>query len=747
MTLLAMVELLLATLLYPLRHAARTVARHLVVVRIPVLIVVIAGALYSVPQIRELFSVSVAAVDAHGSVVHARVAKEGQWELFTIWLSTALLGFSVWHSTRTLLRFNLVRGDEIVWGPPNPLFQTWAPRVLGAAIPLLVAGGFLGANGSGARWWCAFAAFGGGVSVALVTAFRRPLLHMQSVVREGAAVDRDWSDAPKRTWIISVTMFVLVNALALWPSNAAMAAQYCGPLPSLMLLAALFVMATSPLVFQATRKRVMIFALLLVWACGLQDIGRDWVDNHRISLASSDRTASPDSAIALDDYLARWPRCERAYFVSAEGGGIRAAAWTALVLARLDRELGDHVFGDCLVGASGVSGGSLGLAAFVAGRQALRPGMPAGADNNCTGPADDTAIADELECRLAWMMTRDFITPTLVAMFTTDQLQRLLPTAQWVRLPDRGVALETAFARAFNLAFPGADGNGTDSAFGKAFAFSDLYRSAPPSAKPRWTPVLLLNSTEVHTGRRVIQSGLEIPFDNEGASVDFPAARILNAWTAPHEVSLIGAVHNSARFTYISPAGTVRAGSTNTPPVQLVDGGYFENSGATTLLDLVRLFRMKHPNIPAVVIHISNDGQAVSRDDRLGVLPDTCPTAPAAHINATDSERPFGEILPPPYALYMTREARGEYARKALQREVPSTDFAWMRLYEHAGGYPLPLGWRIGDCAMCEMIAQFHADANRSQLVNATLVRNRDTHLPFVATENCKFSGTIAMMR
>src|SRR5262249_56752622 len=49
------------------------------------------------------------------------------------------------------------------------------------------------------------------------------------------------------------------------------------------------------------------------------------------------------------------------------------------------------------------------------------------------------------------------------------------------------------------------------------------------------------------------------------------------------DVPLSTAAHLSARFTYVSPAARFVADNTHA-----VDGGYFENSGATTGVDILR---------------------------------------------------------------------------------------------------------------------------------------------------------------
>lgn len=124
---------------------------------------------------------------------------------------------------------------------------------------------------------------------------------------------------------------------------------------------------------------------------------------------------------------------------------------------------------------------------------------------------------------------------------------------------------------------------------------------------------------------------------------------------------MFSAVHNSARFTLVSPAGTVRRRFETLG--QVVDGGYFENSATTTLAHVIERFRATTgTDAPVTVIHISNDP---------GVAPfapdgdDRCPTPPPAE--AIDIQ---GELRAPLTALLATRDARGQYAREELGEQI-----------------------------------------------------------------------------
>src|SRR5262249_782482 len=75
---------------------------------------------------------------------------------------------------------------------------------------------------------------------------------------------------------------------------------------------------------------------------------------------------------------------------------------------------------------------------------------------------------------------------------------------------------------------------------------------------------------------------------------------------SPDDVQLSTAAHNSARFTYISPPGTIR-NHDQTIVDRILDGGYFKAYGATGANALARAVRGVEPGVGALVIVISND--------------------------------------------------------------------------------------------------------------------------------------------
>jgi hypothetical protein len=119
--------------------------------------------------------------------------------------------------------------------------------------------------------------------------------------------------------------------------------------------------------------------------------------------------------------------------------------------------------------------------------------------------------------------------------------------------------------------------------------------------------------TSVEFGNRIIQSSLII--DENFLDTEDAAEKLFSNEEHPtprdllKDVRLSTAAHMSARFTYVSPAGRYRTDGSH-----VVDGGYFENSGATTALDILRQVneiiqsdQKKFHDIAPQIIRISNN--------------------------------------------------------------------------------------------------------------------------------------------
>ncbi len=238
--------------------------------------------------------------------------------------------------------------------------------------------------------------------------------------------------------------------------------------------------------------------------------------------------------------------------VAAAGGGIRAAYWSANLLAAFeDRE---PAFASHVLAISGVSGGSVGAAVFT------------------------SLIHDNCKhCRTSAheILRRDFLAPALTCLLTRD----VLTAAVRFDRMDRAVAMEQAFEHAWSETM-------------------HTQTLAQPLAGFHQSPALLLNATEASSAERAVFSNVTLPHDAVQDAAESLSLRLSTAMLL------------SARFPYISPEG--RAGPDN-QPLRFVDGGYFDNSGNATLTDVFNVL-MEHPDprFSIVVLSIGNEPGALA---------------------------------------------------------------------------------------------------------------------------------------
>jgi hypothetical protein len=259
------------------------------------------------------------------------------------------------------------------------------------------------------------------------------------------------------------------------------------------------------------------------------------------------------------------------FLVTSEGGGIRAAYWTARVL----RELRQHLakFDDRTFMMSGVSGGAVGEAVYV------------GCDS---GDSSGAAVEDAalLSC-INRFGRSDILTPMIGAWLFEDALARVLPTSlpkMWgpratlciqpgCGFLSRGLWFEQALERAVPRLRTGI-----------------VSLEQPRGAR---VPQLFLNSTWVETGDRAVASAVRVDW-----STSFPEALDQLGYAAeggpqsprpPVDMPLSAAAHNSGRFTFVNAIGVLR--NAGDQAGHLADGGYFDNSGSHTAIDVLVGFR------------------------------------------------------------------------------------------------------------------------------------------------------------
>jgi hypothetical protein len=209
-------------------------------------------------------------------------------------------------------------------------------------------------------------------------------------------------------------------------------------------------------------------------------------------------------------------------------------------------------------------------------------------------------------------------------------------------------------------------------------------------------PVLFLNGTLVETGQRIIGSPIKIN-PNPTTTPNFADTLDIYHYTEEgKDMRLSTAIHNSARFTYVSPAGTLEGG------IHVVDGGYFDNSGAITVMELIYAVRgkLKEMNKTAQlkVIMINNKPE-----------PDTGGSAGDQNIQAKQEIKPLrisAGFLAPIWTLLQVRTAHAAAAQDQLHRLVETSGGTYILLVPHTGKVTIPLGWTLSHEARKEMNEQ-----------------------------------------
>ncbi|MEP7279679.1 MAG: hypothetical protein ABI813_13600, partial [Bacteroidota bacterium] len=329
-------------------------------------------------------------------------------------------------------------------------------------------------------------------------------------------------------------------------------------------------------------------------------------ENHFVRMASMhDRKV--DAAVFqkrqhIQQYLSAWVSHHAAidsvpeypvYFVLGNGGASRSAYWVASVLGRLEdsslrsgkERFSDHVF--CL---SGTSGGGVGVAAFYA--------LLKNADKKDRTPAFEISAKDFLR--------QDFLTYTLARMLGPDYFN-FIPVVNWF-LPnrDRVDALETAFEKAADTAHYKLHFNNTY--FDECIAEEGVYNGLP---------ILCINTTRVQDGSPGVVCSIQLDAKLFDKRVD-----VVSLLPPDTTIRLSTAAILGARFPYMSPAGRIdQPTSAGSRKHYFVDGGYFDNSGAGVVQEMIRaiimasdtttnqLLRKRMQKLKIVVLHITNSPQ------------------------------------------------------------------------------------------------------------------------------------------
>lgn len=601
-------------------------------------------------------------------------------------VAALLLGTCLAQSSRQL---------AVVGGTTNGLWSsivTWIHRMFPVAC---LAFGLLQVARSATTGGATYVALAGAlVPVAIVYGLAAHRLCRIATINRAPDL---WRHALGYTWHLAL-MLLLTWFFTFDREVSVAVARALGPVTLLIAFLLVFCGVTTGLV-RAGRGiglPIPLILVLLSFAFGRFDLN----DNHPVRRAEERQTNRP---LDVQDAFTQWlsGRPEQAsyaeypvFLVSAEGGGIRAAFFTAVTLARLvDRcpALANHLFA-----ISAVSGGAVGAAVFTA---ALSAWPPDTLDDRCDLSAP---VSSRYEDAVAQVLSDDHLSPLLARALFPDMLQRFLPFE--VDAFDRQLGLEWSLETSFLRVF-GAD-----------LLARPIYDFRPSVAKPV-LPYLLLNATQVESGRRIVTTPLFLRTEEFGGVEDW---HMLDWDQGP---TLSSAATTSGRFPFLSPAGYHRAQGVK---ARYVDGGYIDNSGINTLMEVFKaLYLLREQRYPAesaprsfamFAVHIGNAqvcDRATLRADKSRLSAEALRTCEGELARPSSSG--VGELASPLQTLVNVRNAQVEYNLNRFHAEIDrGTDFRrfdfYARLQMFDRGIPIPLGWILSARISDELRSQLDAN-------------------------------------
>lgn len=356
--------------------------------------------------------------------------------------------------------------------------------------------------------------------------------------------------------------------------------------------------------------------------------------------------------------------------VVASGGGIRAAAWTYMVLAELEHRFAKEgiPFPYHVRMITGASGGMFGASYYV---QSLK------APGEMTWGMDRRVEMEEKFDKL----TQDWLTPIVERMVMNDVPAFFSPFSTHT---DRGIALEQAWSRGLNR------------------ALDDSFATLADKERDGWCPSLVFSPMLVEDGRRLLISNLDMryPSSNDGHIIEnderkIPMLESMNRNYSHESLELFRmfpqsrnkfaistAVRMSASFPYFSPAVPLPT----KPRRRVVDAGYFDNYGVS--LASAYLFSKKNmewynQNVSKIVIVQIRDGQS-DDERRLHAIPDS--STRQKGVNSLLS-RSLEEITSPLEGLTNGRVGTCSFRNDGLL-ELLSTYFEQIRREPGSGKIP-----------------------------------------------------------
>lgn len=436
-------------------------------------------------------------------------------------------------------------------------------------------------------------------------------------------------------------------------------------------------------------------------------------DNTAIRRSPSDASPPPISLAAqrpdIGEYYQRWLVSRGAFraprtpadtvvpvvVVATAGGGIRAAAWTTECLLALNEAM--PRFNQHLFAISGVSGGGVGAATYVATLAGHRE--------------SPTASSAHLRGPLQHVITEDLISPTAASMLFRGGINNFIPLP--INALDRNRWLEDAWENQM-LSDEVALDSATKLNLPTSFLGFWPTRADLPN-RPLDLPVLLLNGAVPETGQKVIMTNLALGNPNDRTNPFYDVADLFAS--VGHDVPYKTATFLCARFPFVTSGGKAIGRLPNNSDTlsassgyHVIDGGYAENTGILTAVQLIKALQRAQQRMRPI--------RQVAY--YLVFLPNS---------EASDQKSPVGafRFLSEPLKGFLKTWDRNSIALdqligRTLDRNALSFDYTSLTL--NTSNHLYPLGWFISRGAVSTMTRQVRADISQ-QLANRNTILSR----------------------
>ncbi|HMJ71182.1 MAG TPA: patatin-like phospholipase family protein [Cyclobacteriaceae bacterium] len=367
-----------------------------------------------------------------------------------------------------------------------------------------------------------------------------------NIVRVPLDVQSSEQNLFKWMFIIAIGGILLYTIVPFFPGIA----NVMGPLAIVTLSFGALIVLSNVVTILSIHIRINVFVVLLIWAIVVGNI----FNPYDVATVKLDKDRKVIQRPDMQTYVQRWLRKRKdmiaaskefpVYLVIADGGASRSGYWVSSVLSAIQEQTDsiDHnnTFAEHLLVLAGASGGSVGNATFYS---LLK--------NDLSG--DVTYLESSRK-----FLREDFLSPVLSRWFSSDLLQHITP---W--FPDDRAAVLASAMESF--------GEGPlEDVFSKRFSEAIDTTGC--------LPILFINTTNVQEGEPAVVSSVDITSISERIDV---LKLIASTDTLRPDINFSTGVVMGARFPYVSPAGNIGNKS-------FVDGGYFDNTGAGILHEMMQ---------------------------------------------------------------------------------------------------------------------------------------------------------------